>query len=480
MTAILILSGALISGCSSFDYKHMVASDLSLTKSSITAVPPKTNLSRRQIAVFFDGTANNEKSDTNVKRLHSLVTLQDRNDLSTLYVEGVGTSSDVTGMATGAGIGPRVRLAYEFLLQNYQEGDQVYIFGFSRGAYSARILSSLLYHAGLPRYEPGDQQRDAPDARLQGSLSSKEIAEAAYDAVKEKYSPGKESFRRAETGAALATRKIKQGHPIAVEVLGLWDTVEALGYPDWGSKILHKLRFRQHVADVGNANPRYGDTLCNVRNAFHAVAIDDNREWIFTPLLITQRHLFSNCLPMKDVILRDGSIQTGRLQEVWFAGAHSDVGGGYADSLLSGVSLNWMIKRIESTGNLLPQNASVRQDSHGTSHDPEGGGFAPVYHAVNRNLVGYAQDPRTLADYSHKLCIHPEVFARRSIALPKAHENYQLVLMKPGVACLKSYAGSDFALQGRLFEDRQRKNGPCDPVAQQITVQSYPHCQGVQ
>jgi uncharacterized protein (DUF2235 family) len=380
-------------------------------------------------------------------------------------------------MTTGAGIGSRVRLAYEFLLQNYRDGDKVYIFGFSRGAYSARILSSLLYHAGLPRYDWSDSQRDPPIPSL---LSSKEMAEAVYDAVKEEYSPGEEDLRRSRTGGSLANKNIKQGDPIAVEVLGVWDTVEALGYPDWGSKILHKLRVRQHVADVGNANPRYGDTLCNVRHAFHAVAIDDNREWIFTPLLLTQRHLFSNCLPMADVILRDGTIQTGRLQEVWFAGAHSDVGGGYADSLLSGVSLTWMIGRLQGMGKLLPQGASVRQDPHGTSHNPEGGGFAPIYHAVNRNLVAYAQDPRTLPGYAHKLCVHPEVFSRRSIALPKAHENHQLVLMKPGVACLKSHAASDFALQGRLFEGRPGGDGACDPFRQQITVQRYPQCQGVQ
>ena len=106
----------------------------------------------RKIAIFFDGTHNDEASDTNIKRLHSLVTLQARNDIAAIYIEGVGTGRDFLGMTMGVGVKARVKIAYQFLLENYRpkEKDQIYIFGFSRGAYSARILVSLLYYAGLP------------------------------------------------------------------------------------------------------------------------------------------------------------------------------------------------------------------------------------------------------------------------------------------------------------------------------------------
>ena len=98
-------------------------------------------------------------------------------------------------------------------------------------------------------------------------------------------------------------------------------------------------------------------------NAFHALSIDadDNRKLIFTPLRLTRPHLFKGCvrdgsLPMLD---RTSHVEHLRLQEVWFSGPHSDVGGGYGDSLLGGTSLDWMIGRLE----VLAAETSKPQDS---------------------------------------------------------------------------------------------------------------------
>ena len=95
--------------------------------------------------------ANEEGSHTNISKLHKLVTLQNKDDVLSTYIEGVGTRKRILGMATGWGIGNDVRSAYLFLLENYKEHDKVYVFGFSRGAYASRILSSMLYVAGIPK-----------------------------------------------------------------------------------------------------------------------------------------------------------------------------------------------------------------------------------------------------------------------------------------------------------------------------------------
>lgn len=463
--AAIALTCLAITGCSSIGHKQVIGTTKTAQSGSErTSGSPKAG---RPIAIFFDGTHNNEVTDTNVKRLHSLVTLQQRDDITALYVEGVGTSTDIAGMATGAGIGPRVRLAYEFLLTHRKPRDRIYVFGFSRGAYAARILTAMLYHAGLP---------------ATGSATPREVAELVFDTVKHEYAEDAEPQRRADVQKALRVAKLKKttidlsGDPVAVEVLGLWDTVEALGGHEWRSKILHKMRLRQHTADVGNANRRYGDTLCNVRHAFHAVSIDDDREWVFTPLLLTRDHLLRGCTKVAGTL--SDVFTPERLQEVWFAGAHLDVGGGYQDSLLSGVSLNWMIGRVRnvSDNDILPSVAGVRQDPHGTSHDPEGGAFAPIYHGVSRDLVGYALSPRTMAGYERRICVHPSVFDRRLAAHPKPHENHQLLLREKGRVCLRPDSSNDFDLKGRLEEDRERPPNHCEPGQPYIVIES--HCPG--
>lgn len=373
----------------------------------------------RKIVVFFDGTHNDEASDTNVKRLHSLVTLRGEPQLYTLYVEGVGTGSDVIGMGAGAGIGERVRLGYAFILQHYRaraegrdSGDEIYIVGFSRGAYAARILNSLLYRAGLPA-------KPAERTYAQAAQSVYEAVTGHFDATRT------ERVRApAEIEKALAKDGMRSSAPVRVQALALWDTVAALGLPQWGSRLADKAGIEPFVPNVDDASRRYGDTLCNVKAAYHALAIDDDREWIFTPLLLARAHLFEGCDDARSHIT---------LREVWFAGAHSDVGGGYEDTQLSGVSLNWMIRQLADTG-LLPDGARVREDVHGTSHDPEAGKWSPLYHRMNRNIAGYAFDPASLR--KNTLCVHSSVFERRRVAAPQAFENHQLDLRRPGQACL--------------------------------------------
>jgi uncharacterized protein (DUF2235 family) len=420
----------------------------------------------KYIAVFFDGTSNNEKSDTNIKRLHSLVSLQQRKDIASIYIEGVGTESDVIGMGTGFGIGPRVRIAYEFLLNNYKHGDKVYIFGFSRGAFSARILTSMLYHAGLPKLEGHD---------------SRETAVMVFESVKEPIPREHERERkqRVATALHLAPDHIK---PVSVDVLGLWDTVGALGAPSWPSRLMHKAGLRPHPVDIDIPNNRYGDQLCNVRQVYHALSIDDDREWIFTPLLMQRKILLENCALRDDDHLLDAkdNIRPGRLQEVWFSGAHSDVGGGYADSLLSGVSLNWMIDRLNKRSDLphpiLPVNAHVSEDPFGSSHDPESGSFGLLYHNTSRNIGAYLLNSgEERKEFAGSMCVHESVLQRRRALSLQANENHLLGLQKVGMICLEPTG--EMSNPPRL---RQSANAAACPRERQLEIKMWPRCNNME
>jgi uncharacterized protein (DUF2235 family) len=393
---------------------------LCCTLPACTTIVHKAQISGAQekhVAVFFDGTNNDIAADTNIKKLHSLVSLQNRNDLATLYVEGVGTKTDVLGMGTGFGVKPRVILAYAYLLENYNAGqeavspDSLYLFGFSRGAYQARILASLLNTVGMVSIPTGH------DAHA--------VATLTYDAFKADSNVALTvEQRRTLVRDALLGSGITMGTaPVRVKVLGLWDSVEALGVPDWAGRIKEKLGIGEYPVNVDAPNLRYGDQLCNVDNAFHALSIDDNREWVFTPLLLARRHLYTDCLGAERFDKRN-------FAEVWFAGAHSDVGGGYDDSLLSGVSLNWMIKQVKQF-KLLPDGAAVAENRYGSTHDPEASMmWGMLYHAKSRDIVKYVIDEKKHT-IPNSICVHDSVFDRRQRIEPKEHENTLLRLLGP-------------------------------------------------
>ena len=435
----------------------------------------------RKIAIFFDGTHNDEASDTNVKKLHSLVALQDRQGLATLWIEGVGTGIDLPGMAFGYGTSARVRLAFEFLLHQYRNGDQIYIFGFSRGAWNARVLASMLFNTGLPKW-PGhtaEQTADTAFSVFKGTYRPSDAERAACDQLDQLQQLGHEQ-RRAAVQQCLRALRFQGAESVSVDVLGLWDTVEALGFPDWGQRALNKVGIKPLEVDVDTPNRRYGDQLCNVRLALQALSIDDNREWIFTPLPLTRRHLFDGCpkLDGTHIVNADGKVQPGSLKEVWFAGAHSDVGGGYATSLLSGVSLNWMLEELKSSG-LVPTEARVREDRYGSSHDPEAGLLAGIgYHAISRNIAAWPLERGQREEFKGSLCVHESVFQRRRALAIQGHENAQLRLLRPQPVCVEPDL-----LDGVSSPQRRRevigKGPPCEP-AQVIQIDKFPACKGMQ
>lgn len=337
------------------------------------------------IAVFMDGTANDFESRTNVMKLNLILSEDAGDTVDTFYVEGIGAKDKLVGAATGWGFRYRIKQAYAYLLMNHHERDRVFLFGFSRGAYSARVLASLLHYGGLP-VEPV-----AKEAR------ARQIADVLFDAYKGDIS---DELRRKRIAAAQARLGL-EFRPATVEFMGLWDTVESMGLPDEGE-------------NVEGENRQYADQLCNVRTAAHAMSLDDNRAWDFTPILLTRRHLLHQCTRTPDGepwTYTDEAADAwldARVDEVWFSGAHSDVGGGYEEGRLSGVSLNWMLAKLRPYG-IAADHPDVNEDLTSELHDPQEA--MKIYRRKPRSLERYALES---AYNGGKLKLHPTVLSRLS------------------------------------------------------------------
>ena len=266
-------------------------------------------MSYKKIALFFDGTWNtpddtsddgDPNTETNVPIMHRCVLPRDENGViqKAWYTSGVGTKwyDRIRGGAFGSGLSDKIKEGYEYLSQNYDDGDKVYIFGFSRGAYTARSLVGLIRNSGL--------------------LKKDTISELDY---------AYELYRTKDAGADSENAKFfrsKFSRMIEIECLGVWDTVGALGIPLNSFEWFNKERYEFHDTELSGI----------VRNAFHAVAIDEHRKDY-------------------DATMWDPKTKPNqRIEQMWFCGAHSNVGGGYLNDSLPYEPLKWMIERAKSCG----------------------------------------------------------------------------------------------------------------------------------
>jgi uncharacterized protein (DUF2235 family) len=287
----------------------------------------------RRLVVCMDGTWNKPgQKDEGVSTKTNVLKLSDA--LSKLpdqivgYFRGVGTDrgEKVAGGAFGWGLFDQIKDGYRFLREQFQPGDQVCIFGFSRGAYSARSLAGMVLRCGIikrdadPKFPDlgSDLLTTQQDGNLRMDVVDRMFAlyKRAYD---EKNRPEVERFKQ------------QYCHDTGVRLVGVWDTVGALGIPDGIIPFLKKF-------DQALDEKLYGfldtDLSPRVEAAYHAVAVDEHRK-PFLPTLWTDP---KNAAPRVNVA---GS----NVEQVWFVGAHSNVGGGYADAGLSDIVLQWMIDR---------------------------------------------------------------------------------------------------------------------------------------
>ncbi len=322
----------------------------------------------KKLVIFMDGTMNNPSSYTNVSKLYSLSILQDRKNVSATYIVGVGNKG--FGFITGMGIGSTVKDGYLFLSKNYkpERGDEIFIFGFSRGAYASRILAGLIHVAGIT---------DLSDI---AEKDQKKHIKKIYRAFK-----GDQTIYNRRKAITAITGEIPTS--VAVEFMGLWDTVESLGIPN----------FKENY---NVTNKKYVDQLCNIKRASHAMSINDDRATIFTPKLLTETYLTSKCEKPVNI--------DAIVNEVWFAGAHADVGGGYGDTEIDAVSLNWMLSEI-APYSLVPEDTDVYENSNGIIHDPDNGTMEFLYKSNYRNIAVYQEN----STYNNgKLKVYPTAFKR--------------------------------------------------------------------
>lgn len=297
----------------------------------------------RAIVVFCDGTGNSadkliggQPAITNVCKLHRALVENERQ--VAIYLPGVGsgqTSSErgaarardllamfgpnvagqvagwvsrlatLLGNALGTGITANVTAGYAEIVRQYQPGDRIYLFGFSRGSYTARCIAGVISRCGLLR--AGDYGFGPEVVRL---------------------------YLARQDPANVVPIRPELLHPretVAVEMLGVFDTVASLGLPLWGWTFNFRRLWSNRDFDA--------DPAPIIRHIYHAMAMDERRSQFFpTPFT----------LPPSDSAPARRWNQT--LEQVWFRGAHSDVGGGYAECGLSDVALSWMLDAAEQHG----------------------------------------------------------------------------------------------------------------------------------
>ncbi len=327
----------------------------------------------KNIVIFSDGT--NQKGgvdyNTNVYKLFNMVEDRTKNQV-VFYDPGIGTDwRNVFGAVSGWGFTENILECYRFLFENYEAGDQVYLFGFSRGAATVRSLSGFIHLFGI-----------LPKSRA-------DLIEQAFNIY---------TIRNKEKRERLAREFINRHHTMwcKIRFLGVWDTVAALGSP------IRPLNF---VTETLHFPLRFVRTFLDrmVPHRFHSFGLSDSVEFARHALSIDEkRHLFA---PVIWESLKDDS--GGRLKQVWFCGVHTDVGGGYKEEDLSNISLKWMIDEATEKGLLIYKKSPMYQQFEAKKpYNIDG-------HMHNELKWYFKSLERSWKEESHgKIAIHHSVFKR--------------------------------------------------------------------
>ncbi|KAF8521484.1 hypothetical protein JB92DRAFT_3277272 [Gautieria morchelliformis] len=313
------------------------------------------------------------------------------------YQAGVGSEhnfySEYIEGATGASLAEKVQEAYAFIAHNFQSGDEIFLFGFSRGAYTARMVAAFI--ASHPRQgEIGVLDKKDMDhfadifiayQKRGKATDPKEIA--GYDKVLQPFNnPHAEGRTRADA----------DGDTFTIKCVGVFDTVGSLGLPE-------ELTFSsKRIKDLfGFSDKRLGS---HVQHAFHAMALNETR---------------ADFNVAKFEQTPEGRAKGQVLKQVWFAGSHSDIGGGWESHDLSDLSLAWMVSNIEKMLSLdrtyldsLPR--PVAPWGQQLPHDPATGVFK-LATEIQRTL------PTQTDEITHEM-VHPSVLYQ-TIKLPQLMDN---------------------------------------------------------
>jgi uncharacterized protein (DUF2235 family) len=339
----------------------------------------------KRLIICADGTwnirdqvdkATGKRHATNVTKLARAIKPTDDAgiDQVVFYHDGVGTRKGLdklTGGAFGDGIEANIREIYRFIVYNYSPGDELFLFGFSRGAFSVRTLAGFMNRVGL--ITKGDDYC-VPDL---------------YECYEKHFAPDSPQW-------AQAFKDVRAPRPCPpIKLIGVWDTVGALGAPGFIGQVFNRNRYRYHDVSLN----------AHIQNAAHALAIDERRS------------------PFQPNIWSRPAHWPGSLIQAWFAGVHSNVGGGYVPDGLANEALHWMVEQAQAQGlavdqaylqPFLPCFNSVLQNSMtlmyrllGSYIRPIGNHLADgeVIHRSSLDRMDFAPcayRPTNLTDYMHR------------------------------------------------------------------------------
>jgi len=336
----------------------------------------------KNIILCSDGTGNiaNKDRGTNVFKLYEAVDLHPDLNQKVFYDDGVGTERfkllKLLGGAFGLGLSRNVRQLYASLARVYEPGDNIYLFGFSRGAFTVRTLAGFITRCGV---------LDAKThCHNDGELMK--FVEGAYKAYRRRYSTlvadiwrllfrwntkRKYGFTEATEFRQQYAHQLGQGKDTPIHFIGVWDTVSAVGFPIIWVKDIMNLIYRVSFPDN-----KLGK---NVSNAYQALSIDDKRK-TFHPEMWDEES--------------DGEGENKKIHQVWFAGVHSNVGGGYPKQGMSLVALDWMMQYAGDKGLHFIPSARNRARDHANVNDKlydSRSGLAVYYRYAPRNIAAMSK-----------------------------------------------------------------------------------------
>ncbi len=227
------------------------------------------------------------------------------------YDAGVGSSSfdkedQILGGVSGKGIDKNIKDAYKFILLNYEIGDEIYLFGFSRGAYTARSLAGFIRNCGIikPQFI--------------------HLVDEAYELYRDR-----NEYTNPDSDLMVGFKKQYCFELVTpIKFIGVWDTVGSLGIPIPSRRKSNALRYKFHDVKISST----------IENAFHALAIDERRK-LFEPTLWELSETVKKNKNHKQV-----------MEQRWFSGVHCNIGGGYIDTGLSDLAFDWIKNKAESVG----------------------------------------------------------------------------------------------------------------------------------
>jgi len=299
----------------------------------------------KNIVIFSDGTGQKGGigSNTNVYKLFNMI--EDRTGKQIAYYDpGIGTDwGKITSLIAGRGFSKNIIDCYRFIFENFEADDNIYLFGFSRGAATVRSLSAFIHLFGI-----------LPQSRS-------DLIEQAFSIYRTKDKVARKKK---------ADIFLQKHHTMwcKIKFLGVWDTVAALGLPiKWISVIIDKIfPHKFHSFDLSES----------VDFARQALSIDDERK-AFHPVIWN---------PLQN------DQQTKRMKQVWFCGVHTDVGGGYEEEDLSNISLKWMIQEATAKGLIIYIKSEAyiklmesKPDINGIMHDEQKSFPGKLFKRVKRD-----------------------------------------------------------------------------------------------